>query len=156
MGMLRPAKPRDPQPPTLRHSVPDPDPDEPQTPDTPRHTQTHNPEPRPRPRASPSKTSLTQTHKRYCPNCPECTACHVHKPRDNYADDGKRSLAGRCLECEYPKCDHCGFQHSRCNKAVQERHKIDGRWFCDQKACKEARVAAAKDASHMKGSKRTS
>ena len=38
MGMLRPAKPRDPQPPTLRHSVPDPDPDEPQTPDTPRPT----------------------------------------------------------------------------------------------------------------------
>jgi hypothetical protein len=128
--------------------------------DTQSQTQTQmNPRPQTHPDPSldpgPDLASLKQVsprpQKRYCPNCPECTACLVHKTRDNYADAGKRCLAERCLECEYPKCDHCGFQHSRSDRAVQERHKIDGRWFCNRKACKEARVAAAKDASHMKG-----
>ena len=69
--------------------------------------------------------------------------CH-HKPKEKFGVKECRNRRARCLGCEYPTCENCGFQHPRTEIAVHERHKVDGYWFCYSEVCRKARAAAVK------------
>ena len=101
-----------------------------------------------------SDPPLSQTHVMslcwYCPDCPWCEeGCKEHKRKAEFAKIMNGNIAPRCLACEYPKCHQCGYQHPRTARAVQERHKIDGKWFCGRtRKCQEI-IAAAREAAQV-------
>ena len=57
-----------------------------------------------------------------------CEECKQQRCRKEFRDD--KNYHGRCLKCEYPKCDNCGHQHPLTEQAVHEAHKKKCKWLC--------------------------